>query len=286
MPMPTIAIPTVLIWFASLMIWIAATALALSDLPAWRLAVTIPAHVLATYAMFTVLHDAIHYAVGRRRWVSELFGRLSAPFVALYVTYPVIRYIHYEHHRNTNEDPRSDPDAWAHAGPRWLLPLRWLTIDAWYIRFCLPRMHRRPRKHRVGVLINVALFMLLVGTLLVSGHGWHFLVIYVIPQRLALGILAWWFDWLPHHDLGVTSKTDAWRASRVRVGWERLMNPLMFYQNYHVVHHLHPRIPFYLWFRAWQKTETDYLDRDVPISTAWGRTLTPSAYREWRTTDL
>lgn len=70
-------------------------------------------------------------------------------------------------------------------------------------------MHRRPRKHRVGVLINVTLFVLLVSTLLASGHGWDFLLIYVIPQRLALGILAWWFDWLPHHDLGVTSKTDA-----------------------------------------------------------------------------
>lgn len=63
------------------------------------------------------------------------------------------------------------------------------------------------------------------------------------------------------------------------------MNPLMFYQNYHVVHHLHPRIPVYLWFRTWQKSEMDYLDRDVPISTAWGRVLTPSAYRAWRTTN-
>jgi fatty acid desaturase/ferredoxin len=279
---PAIAVPTVLVWFGSLALWLAATAVVLSDLGPWWLLATIPAHVLVTYAMFTVLHEAIHYAVGRPKWLNELFGRLSVPFVGLWVTYPVIRFIHIEHHRNTNEDPRTDPDAWSHAGPGWQLPLRWLTIDAWYSRFCLPRMLGRPRKDLVGLLINETLLVALVGALIVLGYGWDFVLIYLIPQRLGLGILAWWFDWLPHHDLGVSGKTDTIRASRVRVGWERLMNPLLLYQNYHVVHHVHPRIPFYLWMKAWQKSEADYLDRGVPISTAWGRELTPSEYAEWR----
>jgi fatty acid desaturase len=72
----------------------------------------------------------------------------------------------------------------------------------------------------------------------------------------------------------------------MRVGWERLMNPLMFYQNYHVVHHIHPRIPFYLWVKAWMKTEADYLDRGVPINTDnvaedWILTC-----QSWPTTDI
>ncbi len=284
-PLPKIAIPTVLIWFGSLVLWVAATAVVLSDLSRWWLVVTIPAHALVTYAMFTVLHDSIHYAVGRPKWVNELFGRLSMPFVALWTTYPVMRYIHIEHHRNTNEDPLSDPDAWAHGGPYWQLPLRWITIDAWYSRVYLPRTRRRPRKEIVGLLINETLLVALLSVIVGCGYGWELLLIYLIPQRIALGILAWWFDWLPHHDLGVTAKIDAFRASRVRVGWERLMNPLMFSQNYHVVHHIHPRIPFYLWVKAWKRTEVDYLGRGVPISTAWGRELTPSEYRALRKTD-
>jgi len=163
---------------------------------------------------------------------------LSMPFVALWVTYPVMRYIHIEHHRNTNEDPLSDPDAWAHDGPAWQLPFRWLTIDAWYSRFCLPRMSRRPAREIVGLWVNEAVVVALFAVLLSCGYGWELLLIYLIPQRIGLGILAWWFDWLPHHDLAVTGKVDAFRASRVRVGWERLMNPLMCYQNYHVVHHM------------------------------------------------
>jgi beta-carotene hydroxylase len=280
--LPKIAIPTVLLWFGSLALWLAATAVVLSDLSRWWVLVTVPAHIAVTYAMFTVLHDSIHYTVGRPRWVSELFGRLSVPFVALWVTYPVMRYIHFEHHRHTNEDPRSDPDAWAHSGPYWQHPFRWLTIDAGYSRFYLPRVPHRPRKDTFGLLINHVLLVVLLGAVVGCGYGWELLLIYLIPQRLALGILAWSFDWLPHHGLGVTAKIDTFRASRVRVGWEPLMNPLMFYQNYHVVHHVNPRIPFYLWVKAWHKNETDYLDRAVPIRTAWGRSLTHSEYRAWR----
>jgi beta-carotene hydroxylase len=77
---------------------------------------------------------------------------------------------------------------------------------------------------------------------------------------------------------------DTFRASRVRVGWEPLMNPIMFCLNYHVVHHVRPRIPFYLWVKAWNETEADYSDRAVPIRTAWGRQLTHSEYRAWRKT--
>ena len=60
------------------------------------------------------------------------------------------------------------------------------------------------------------------------------------------------------------------------------MNPLMLYQNYHLVHHIHPTIPFYRYVQAWRRAESDYLDRGAPISTAWGSELSPAEYRAWR----
>lgn len=60
------------------------------------------------------------------------------------------------------------------------------------------------------------------------------------------------------------------------------MTPLMLYQNYHLVHHLHPSIPFYRYIQAWRNNENIYLSRAVPIATAWGRELTTSEYRAWR----
>lgn len=280
--LPKVAIPTLLVWLGSVAVWVAATVVVLSDVPRWWLVATVPAHTFAAYSMFTVVHDAVHHAVGRAKWISELFGRLSLPFVASWTTLPALRYIHLEHHRNTNEDIDSDPDAWAHSGPRWQLPLRWLTIDAWYSRFYLRRIRHRPGAEIVGLVINETILLATLAAAVSLGYWWELLIICLIPQRIGLALLAWWFDWLPHHDLAGTAKTDPYRASRSRVGWERLMTPLMFCQNYHVVHHIHPRIPFYRWAKAWRAREADYLDRAVPISTAWGREFTVAEYRAWR----
>jgi beta-carotene hydroxylase len=278
---PTIAMPTVLLWLGSFVVWCAATAAVLCGVgPGW-LVVTIVIQGLVTFSMFTVLHESIHHIVGRPNWINQVFGRLSMPFVSWFGTFPVLKCIHLAHHRNTNESIQDDPDAWSIAGPRWQLPLRWLTIDAWYCRFYLRGMRQRPRKETLGYAINLTLALSLITTIVILGYGRELVLIYFIPQRIGMLILAWWFDWLPHHDL-VAVKTDRFRATRVRVGWERVMCLLLLYQNYHLVHHIHAAIPFYLYVKAWRAAEDSYLDRNVPITTAWGQEMTPSEYRTWR----
>lgn len=278
---PTIAVPTVLVWLGSFVAWCAATTAVLCGVSHWWLMVTIIVQSLLTVSMFIVSHESIHRTVGRPNWINEVFGRLSMPFVSLFGTFPMLAYTHLSHHRNTNESIHDDPDAWSIVGPRWQLPLRWLTIDAWYCRFYLARLRGRPRKEAVGFAVYLTLALAFVTTILILGYWRELVLVYFIPQRIGVGILAWWFDWLPHHGL-VTVKTDRFRVARVRVGWERILCPLLMYQNYHLVHHIHAAIPFYLYVKAWKAAESDYLDRNVPISTAWGQEMTPSEYRSWR----
>ena len=281
-PMPAVALPTLGLFLGALALWVGATWLALADLGPWRLVLTIPVHAVVTFLMFTVLHETAHLAGGRIRWVNEVLGRLSILFVAAWASFPVFRFIHIEHHRNTNEDRFTDPDAWSEMGPSWALPLRWGTQDLYYFWFYSPLIRRRPRPEIGEQFSVIALVVAAFATLIVTGHGWELLVIYLIPQRLGTALLAWWFDWLPHHQLEATASSNRFQATRVRVGWERLMNPLMLYQNYHLVHHIHPTIPFYRYVQAWRRAESDYLDRGAPISTAWGRELSPAEYRAWR----
>ncbi|HEY2223247.1 fatty acid desaturase [Actinomycetospora sp.] len=281
-PMPAVALPTLGVFLGALALWVGATWLVLANVSSWWLLLTIPVHAAVTFLMFTVLHESAHLAAGRIRWVNEVLGRLSMMFVVAWASFPILRFIHIEHHRNTNEDRLADPDAWSELGPSWLLPLRWMTQDLYYFRFYTPLMPRRPRAEvaeQLAVFLAVAIAF---AALVVTGHGWQLLVIYLIPQRLGIGVLGWWFDWLPHHELEATAKSNRFQATRIRVGWERVMNPLMLYQNYHLVHHIHPTIPFYRYVQVWRRTESDFLDRGAPIATAWGSELSPAEYRAWR----
>jgi phenylacetate-CoA oxygenase/reductase PaaK subunit len=276
---PRLALPTVAILGVSLAVWIVSAIAAISD--SAPLALTIGANAVVSFVMFTVLHDATHYSISTKRWVNALFGRLSVPFVAAYGTFGVIGYIHIEHHRHSNDDAE-DPDSYASHGPWWQLPLRWATTDLSYARFYARRRKTRPRPETAEVLAVAVVETAIFATVIATGHLYELAIVYFIPQRIALTCLAWWFDWLPHHGLEATQREDRYRATRNRVGMEWLYTPLLLSQNYHLIHHLHPSIPFYRYLATWRRNEQAYLERNPAIGTVFGQQLSPDEYLEWK----
>jgi fatty acid desaturase len=279
-PRPNIAWPTVALAAVLLAIFAASTwALLTGRASAWA---TVPVTATVCFGMFTVLHDATHRGIGRARAVNELLGRLAIPFVALYASFPLFRFIHLEHHKHVNEDPSVDPDAWVIEGPAWQLPLRWAVVDLRYAWFWFHAIGRRPRAEIAESLGVMAAAAALLVALAVTGHLATFALVLLLPQRIALVVLAWWFDWLPHHGLEATNADDRFQTTRNIVGAEKLLTPLMFSQNYHLVHHLHPIVPFYRYLQAWRNEEVAYLEHDPPLATITGREVTADEERARR----
>jgi ring-1,2-phenylacetyl-CoA epoxidase subunit PaaE len=276
---PGLALPTIGIFSAALAVFVVSTIAAINhDVPR---AVTIVVNTAVCFVMFTVVHDASHYSISRRRWVNSLLGRVAMLFVSPALAFPSFGYIHIEHHRHSNDD-ENDPDTYASHGPWWQLPLRWVTLDLSYVPFYLRNLRSRPK---VEVAETGALLLLSVTGLVVAiatGSLWMLAVIYLIPERIAVFLLAWWFDWLPHHGLADTQRDNRYRATRARVGMEWLFTPLMLSQNYHLVHHLHPSVPFYRYLATWRRNEEAYLERDAAIATVFGQQLNPDEFREWK----
>ncbi|UUW90712.1 fatty acid desaturase [Pimelobacter simplex] len=277
---PAMAWPTVALYVGTLALF----AVEMAGVLVWGLTpwLTVPMGAAVTFLMFSVLHESTHHAISTHTRANNALGHLSVLLVVPWATYPLVKFIHIEHHRNTNEPKSIDPDAWCEEGPAWQLPLRWATIDIWYVVFYLSRLRDRPRRE---VAATFTLFTAVIGgfvAIAAAGYGSELFWAFLLPQRIGMLILAWWFDYLPHHGLTVTQREDKYRATRVRVGGEGLLTPLFVYQNYHLVHHLHPSIPFYRYIRAWRRNEQAYLDRNAAISTWFGRSLTPSEYRTWR----
>ncbi len=278
---PAVAWPTVALFIGAGAVFATSTALGISgSLP---VAVAVLVNTVCCYAFFTVLHDACHRSLSRHPAVNEWFGHLSAPMVAApFISYSVFRFVHMQHHRFTNHDDSQDPDAYSSNGPAWSWPFRWATQDVRYLFFYAPLIGGRPRREKIELAATLAVEAVIFGAIIAAGHGVELLVFLILPTRLNILFLGFAFDFLPHHGLEHTPQEDKFKTTRNRVGWERLMSPVLLYQNYHLVHHLHPLIPFYRYLRTWRRNEDAYLEHDTPLSTVAGRELTVEEYRRRR----
>jgi ring-1,2-phenylacetyl-CoA epoxidase subunit PaaE len=279
-PVPAVAWPTVVLMVAGIALFAGFVALGVAGtVPAL---ICVPMIAVAAYLEFTVSHDAAHHAASARGGLNRVIGRIATPFFAPQASFSVWRFIHMQHHRFTNHDDGSDPDAYTMAGPRWQTPLRWITIDIYYLVFYLPKLRSRPRPEQVEEGLTVLALIGGITAAIATGHGVDMLVILFIPCRITILFLAWAFDYLPHHGLHHTPAQDKLKGTRNRIGGERVLSPLLLYQNYHLVHHLHPVVPFYRYIAVWRRNERAYVDGDPALSTVGGRPISADEYRQLR----
>jgi ring-1,2-phenylacetyl-CoA epoxidase subunit PaaE len=276
-PLPHVALPTLTLFVAALSLWVSSTGLALSGVWPWPISTVVNA--AAAFLLFTVSHEAGHNTVARDSRVNDWLGRIAMVFWVVVPMFRTYRFVHAQHHRFTNADDGRDPEHYNMDGPRWSLPLRWLTQDLYYLVWYLPQLRDRPRREKVDFVLAWLFAGALIGALALTGNFLLLIALWLVPSRITLGVLGWSFDYLPHHDLDAH---DRYKATRNRVGAEPLLTPLMLYQNYHLVHHLHPLIPFYRYISVWRRREDEYLATEPALVDPRGRPLTPDEYRALR----
>jgi fatty acid desaturase len=87
-------------------------------------------------------------------------------------------------------------------------------------------------------------------------------MLWLLPTRISSALFVIMFVFLPHAPFFATAKEDEYQASNIRVGWEWLLTPLMAYQNFHLAHHLYPRVPFYRLSMVWHSRLGHHLAND------------------------
>ena len=115
--------------------------------------------------------------------------------------------------------------------------------------------------------------------LIFTGHWDAAVFAFILPAAIASGMLAFVFDWLVHHphDKHVT---DRYRTSNVYLFPKALHWPvtmLWIFQNYHIIHHLYPRVPFYRYPRVFDRIRPLLEMRGTCITVfRWAPGLVPS----------
>jgi beta-carotene hydroxylase len=233
------------------------------DWPAWA---TIATNGVAIYIGFTPLHESMHGIAHDSPVVNAIIGRLGG--LPLAISLPLFRGVHYEHHSHTNDAAR-DPDLVVAQRPRLLAPLWGLGIIYSYRQaFYGRRLWRSTAQLVEALVVDIAENAIIVAAL-VGGWFGTLAVVWLVPAALAVTLLAFAFDFLPHYPFDTAA-----RYFDTRVCPGRALNALLLGQNYHLIHHLWTTIPWYRYRRVFGETARELAARGCRIG--WQVTPLPN----------
>ena len=238
--------------FTNVAVWLSLWPLVLMDIiPLWAGCIVACINFLLFYLPS---HEAQHSIIARPgeklRWLNELVGHVSsAPMV---IPYRVFRETHMQHHKHAN-DPELDPDYDTHADT---------ALGAIWASICMRQPRPNGGQKRYGVVLErlgrtdliaeAAIYELLYYGFLFamawSGHAIEAALLWWLPKHFGLSYLHFFLSWAPHNpNLGVGRYRDT-RSFRSMLGNIGSMG-----MQYHIVHHLYPRIPLYRTPRAYRE---------------------------------
>lgn len=199
---------------------------------------------LLSYLAFTVAHEAAHGNIhgnrSRLRGAATAMGWIAS--VLLLAPFSAFRALHLQHHAHVNEGD-SDPDHWVAGSSAASIAARCATIMPYYYYTLLigPLSKTRAgRKARRSSVLTMVAFVAAGVVFVLAGLGVEALLLWALPALIASGVLAFAFDWLPHHP---HDGRERYHDTRVILGPGLPLATM--WQSYHLVHHLYPRVPFY-----------------------------------------
>lgn len=198
-------------------------------------------NTLALHMVGTVIHDACHNVAHRNRTINALLGHGSA--LMLGFSFPVFTRVHMQHHANVN-DPENDPDHIVSTfGPLWLINARFMYHEIFFFQRRLWRKYELWEWLIGRTIVAVIVFLAIKHHVL--GYVFNFWFVPLAVVGLALGLF---FDYLPHRPF---QERDRWNNARVYPN--PVLNLLIGGQNYHLVHHLWPSVPWYKYEAAYHQ---------------------------------
>lgn len=200
-------------------------------------------------------HEAQHNIIAGKgkplRWLNELVGHVST--IPLVYPYRVLRATHMEHHKHTN-DPERDCDIDLHAKSnadffyKALLNRQPVSARSGAYGRCLERTGQQ--NLIMDAVLMQSAYLIIMFAMAWSGHAIEAALLWWLPKLIGETYITYYLAWAPHHPGDEEGRYRDTRAFKSRFG-----NLVSMGMQFHIVHHLYPRIPL---------------------------SLTPAAYRELR----
>ena len=259
-PAPATGIFAAVIGFAYIASFVAA---ATGTLPLWV------AFVVTSYLVFmayTPLHESVHQNICGRykkyRWANDLVGYAMASIMGF--SFTVHKWAHKVHHQSTNE-PGRDPDHVFNGNKLHDALLGGvLLVGNEYRMFFVEAFPRMDRIRQFVTLLEIVVF---IGwrALLAVWFPWEVVWLCIMANVAGVTWLVIIFAWVVHLPFDETARYRDTNVFLTPKSMNRVVTWIWLWQNYHGIHHLFPRIPFYKYDAVFNRIEDGLKERSAPI---------------------
>jgi fatty acid desaturase len=234
-----------------------AGAVVLGEMSAWLYPLAVLVIGARQRALTTILHDAAHGRAARSKWLNWVVGSYMSGYL-IFQAFKPYQHSHVLQHHWFLGHPERDPDfqMYLRAGLyNGLTPGRFFWRHVFATLFLLNAAEYLwyVTKHRSIALVRSrgesACFIAFWAVLLALLHafdGWRlFLLYWLVPYATSFVVIGRFIEIAEHYPM-VGQDTTVLRSTR-----NRFSHPLealffsMHQENYHLVHHLRPDIPFW-----------------------------------------
>ena len=275
--MSAVAWPTVILGLAVAVSYVSTVAMALMGvLSLW---VAVPIVAIVTYASYTVAHDSIHGSIsGNRaslRWLNKALGYIAAWILMIPLT--AHRHEHMAHHRHAN-DPEHDPDFPVSRMQDSVLAAARAAMEitvgqfSHYFRY---RWRQAPMKQNLVMCLEVAAAILPRLAVLVSGYWVEGLALFALAWLIGVVVLLYLFAYIVHQPHAHVGRYHDTSTILLPGALGKLLTWFWLFQNYHSIHHLFPRGPFYHYAKLYRDIEEIMSAKGAPVYRITARGLEP-----------
>ena len=270
---PEFALPTLLLLASVYSGLAASTYFALNgQSPMWLAALV---NGIILYGTYTVVHEGVHSNIVSKKskwtWINMAAAFLAAMPLWLLI-YPH-RGSHIVHHKKCNTD--ADPDIYARGSfgivTFWKIPLAILGQFNPLEQYRQCKKYGLTRSQRYFSMATFILYLAIVLTITSFGFGYELLMLWFIPFFIGYALMLVFFTWIPHHPHTIIGRYHDTRCSLWPGG-----NLLTQGQNYHLIHHMVPWVPWYRYEKVFHEIRPSLEQHNAIIDSFWPRSAKDS----------
>jgi beta-carotene hydroxylase len=219
------------------------------------------------YWLYTSLHEAVHSNIANNRsnlnWLNEAIGYIAGSLLG--VPFTLHRNAHMAHHRATNIVGK-DPDAVFEKPGLWHgISRAVLLIFNEYKEYFGGAHGASDAKTQRILWTEIAIMIGWRSMLIALGFPFETLVLGVLANLMGVVIVGTLFAWAVHTPF---DKTERYQNTSTIILPRAIHGPATFmwvWQNYHSIHHLFPRVPFYQYRKLFEEIRPGMEERGAPI---------------------